>query len=211
MDIDDANNEGHELRRQLEQTNERTGQRTWGFVIYRCTYGDDDAWARFMKIVNERVRESLEAYDTPELMETLDWPVQEDRATLEGASKDVVRQHFRRWVAGAPGHDDPFSPRFRYCIQVDAESLKSVVTDAPQPPEPDLDSIGCVNMIEGDWTLDEDEEEDDGGEEIEGCTQHNVGWIRVPVCGLAPRTYSMFGDDAGWDICYVRPPDVTVP
>jgi len=44
----------------------------WGFVIYRCTYGDDNSWNRFTNIVNERVRESMEFWDTPELMETLD-------------------------------------------------------------------------------------------------------------------------------------------
>lgn len=24
----------------------------WGFVVYRCTYGDEQAWREFMKIMN---------------------------------------------------------------------------------------------------------------------------------------------------------------
>jgi hypothetical protein len=73
MDSHDRNNEGLVLKHQLQES----CQSTWGFVIYRCTYGHDTSWARFMTIVNERVRESMYFYNTPELMATLDWSVQE--------------------------------------------------------------------------------------------------------------------------------------
>lgn len=78
---------------------------------------------------------------------------------------------------------------FKYCIHVDAESIKSVVENAPQPPAPDLSPVGYVNLIVADWTLDEDEDED----EIEGFTQRDdVGWMKVAVDGLAPRTYGKY-------------------
>lgn len=32
----------------------------WGFVIYRCTYESDTDWARFMDLLNTRVRLNLE-------------------------------------------------------------------------------------------------------------------------------------------------------
>ena len=63
----------------------------WGFVIYRCTYGDDARWARFMDILNARVRQSLEFEGALDLMNSLDWTVQED-PTLQDASKDEVRK-----------------------------------------------------------------------------------------------------------------------
>lgn len=34
----------------------------WGFVIYRCTYGDDDAWQRYMKCFEENVHDGLELH-----------------------------------------------------------------------------------------------------------------------------------------------------
>ena len=140
-------------------------------------------------------------------METLDWSVQQDRALLDGASTDKVRQHFRDWAASATGQQHSVAPRYRYCVHVDNESLKSIVNDALQPPAPDFEPIGYVNIICADCALDEDESED----EIEECTQNDVGWMKVPVDGLAPRTYSMLGESGRWEICYVRQPDIAIP
>lgn len=49
--------------------------------------------------------------------------------------------------------------------------LKSILDDAPQLPEGDLEVIGYVNMICADRTSKEDEEED----EVEGCTKYDGG------------------------------------
>lgn len=81
------------------------------------------------------------------------------------------------------------------------------MNDAPQPPAPDLELTGYVNIICADWSF----EEDEGKDVIEGCTQNDVGWMKVPVDGLAPRTYSMLGMSGGWETCYVRPPGVAIP
>jgi hypothetical protein len=35
--------------------------------------------------------------------------------------------------------------------------------------------------------------------------------MKVAVDGLAPRTYRYARESGGWEICYVRPPDVVVP
>lgn len=37
-----------------------TGLHEWGFVIYRCTYGDDEAWKRYMECLEENVVRGLE-------------------------------------------------------------------------------------------------------------------------------------------------------
>lgn len=64
----------------------------WGFVIYRCTYEDDAAWARFMEHLNTRVRLNLQEDGAEELFERIDWDVQDDRDVLDGAGPNQVRQ-----------------------------------------------------------------------------------------------------------------------
>ena len=41
------------------------------------------------------------------------------------------------------------NPRYTYFIGVDEGALKSVVYDAPQPPEKDMDCVGYVNFVAG--------------------------------------------------------------
>lgn len=43
----------------------------------------------------------MDNYGTFELMQTLDWAVQDDPAELDGASKEMVRQRFRDWATAA--------------------------------------------------------------------------------------------------------------
>lgn len=42
----------HKIETQLD---EHIGT-TWGFVIYRATYGDDQAWARFLSLLKEQTQ-----------------------------------------------------------------------------------------------------------------------------------------------------------
>jgi len=148
LDMDDRMNEGLILQHQLQAA----GHEKWGFAIFRCTYADDAAWRRFMAIVNTRTRASLEYYGTPELLHSLEWSVQEDPSSLDGAGTDVVRRRFAEWVAGAMRREANasrgFATRFQYCLHVDAAALKSVVHDAPQPPDPDLGNVGFVNVVD---------------------------------------------------------------
>jgi len=45
----------------------------WGFVIYRCTYGDDSAWDRFMHCLNAHKDVVLKiTYDDKYLAQCLD-------------------------------------------------------------------------------------------------------------------------------------------
>lgn len=37
-----------------------TGLHEWGFVIYRCAYGDNEKWQRYMKYFEENVHAGLE-------------------------------------------------------------------------------------------------------------------------------------------------------
>lgn len=62
-----------------------------GFTIYRLTYNDDEAWARYMDHVNTRVRLNLEQQGAGDLFAHIEWDVQQD-AALEDADEDMVRE-----------------------------------------------------------------------------------------------------------------------
>ena len=85
-----SSNDTDDIRSELQKYN----QSTWGLVIYRCTYGDEAKWARFMTILNERSRAFLKSNDNLEdLMTSLDCSVQED-PSLDGASINEVRRFY---------------------------------------------------------------------------------------------------------------------
>ena len=78
----------------IREVLQRNPDLKWGFVIYRCTYDDDEKWARFMDHVNTRVRLNLEEEDegAGNLAERIDWDVQEDREALADAGPSRVRE-----------------------------------------------------------------------------------------------------------------------
>lgn len=38
-----------------------------------------------------------------------------------------------------------------------------------------------------------------------------MGWMKVALDGLAPRTYSLLEENDGWEMNYVPPPEIPVP
>jgi hypothetical protein len=94
----------------------------------------------------------LEIYNGLDMMDSLSITVFEDRSILDGASTSVVvREHFKQWAATAPqqeqGTGPALSQRYRYCVQVDAVALESVIHDAPSPPQPDTISDGFMEGL----------------------------------------------------------------
>ncbi|TDZ18889.1 hypothetical protein Cob_v008346 [Colletotrichum orbiculare MAFF 240422] len=115
-----------------------TGIHTWGFVIYRCTYDDDELWDRYLAQLKSLCHDELVNDKRAELLEPhLDWVVVEDPATLDNASRFQVRKHFNQWVAeqnvplhAAKNYINCFPiqlPRFRYCLYVDKQCLETVI------------------------------------------------------------------------------------
>lgn len=125
------------------------------------------------------------------MWESLDMKVFEDRSTLDGASKDYVREQFREWGESAPQQEQSSeadagrSQRYRYCLQVDEASLRSVV-DAP--PRGGPYKMGHVNLINKDrdhrWVRPM------GGDypEIEGSTEADTGWYVEVDFRISHRT-----------------------
>jgi hypothetical protein len=222
----DEGNSGLQIKRFFKHL----GHKHWGFIMYRCTYGDDDAWAKFMTILHKCVRESLEECGTEEFMDSFDCTVREDPSVLDGASKALVRQRFLEWRASSDAEAERISsdsqpilvqgyastPRYGYCIHVDEEALQSVL----RARHPDTD--GYVNLIQADWAVPDEEEQEkirqefqtddaleEGEEPIEGCRMYDVGWLKIHLGAVMPSAYAkLHGGD--WDLSYARPPDISM-
>jgi hypothetical protein len=197
----------------------------WGFIFYRCTYKDDNAWKRFMEIARQRAELNLEADKGIDIRKRLELTFREDRLSFDAATIDQVRDHFKSWVKqDDPSHrlhtiteeqGDGASPiltsRYVFAIHVDAESLHSVVMEAPSPGKPDNGGIGYVNLVDSLWDPNpplqcpedaefEHDEHEDG----------DIGYMRVCIDGLHPAVYSLLSDRSNHYVFYKSPPEVLV-
>lgn len=200
----------------------------WGFVIYRCTYEDDHGWDRFKQIIYERTQREMQESDTPEAADSLEWTFVEDRTTLDGASRAKLRDRFNQWAAQAIVTKQPRAqaetqieptfgiPRYNYFIQVDEEALKSVLA-APD----DLYGEGYVNFVDSQWRplagrsfhgKPYDSIEDEVFDEIDGCTEENVGYMRIASGMIDAAWYDTVVDfpGGGWYLYYKRPPEIVL-
>ncbi|PGH05805.1 hypothetical protein GX51_02778 [Blastomyces parvus] len=190
----------------------------WGWVIYRCTYGDDKAWAQFQQIVTERSRKRLAEPDVPaEVANSVEWTFVSDPTTLDGASRDQLRARFSAWAAEAEKSEQPRaggkqpywmrSQRYMYFIQVDEESLRSVVEGDPD----DIMDGSWVHIVRADDPDDPDfngraeaGEEDD--EEVE-----DESWMMIAADMIGPDFYDVLGGGSdSWYAFYSPPPGFVV-
>lgn len=207
----------------------------WGFVIYRCTYQDDHAWERFKQIIHERTQKFLKRSDTPEaaksLADSLEWIFVEDRTALDGASRSQLRERFKEWAAHAIVTEQPRAQaetkqdpeptfgilRYHYFIQVDEEALQSVLA----APKLDLYGKGFINFVDSRWKplgdrpsrsiIEDIEDEDEGFDPIDGCTEENVGWMRFAASTAFDTEFHVSVFDypgGGWYVSYKRPPEI---
>ena len=63
-----------------------------GFVVYRCTYDSDSDWEKLVTYLTTSVRSRLEEEELGDVADRLDWNVQQDPASLDGASFGTVRK-----------------------------------------------------------------------------------------------------------------------
>lgn len=70
----------------------------WGWVFYRCTYDDDDGWARFKDIINDTSRQGSEYYEYPGILDKMKWTFLEDKERFDRASTATLCSHFLEWV-----------------------------------------------------------------------------------------------------------------
>jgi hypothetical protein len=68
-------NDADRIERQLQED----GHRTWGFVIYRTTYANDDDWTEFLKRLRFRMEETFDGYYGRDILDLCTLTVLEDR------------------------------------------------------------------------------------------------------------------------------------
>jgi hypothetical protein len=87
------------------------GSDPWGFVTYLCTYGNDEAWERMVKLIKDSLQGQAKQktivnhggkdWDDLEVQHLLwrhELTLIEDRDKLDGATSHEVRDHFIHWV-----------------------------------------------------------------------------------------------------------------
>tara|TARA_R110002060_G_scaffold32702_6_gene43343 strand:+ start:1151 stop:1441 length:291 start_codon:yes stop_codon:yes gene_type:complete len=73
----------------------------FGFMIYRCTYSDNAAWALLLSIIEREATERIENLGPGRdwLGAYLEWTVVKD-PTLDGAAQEEVKRRFDEWADG---------------------------------------------------------------------------------------------------------------
>ncbi|KAH6629735.1 hypothetical protein C7974DRAFT_359712 [Boeremia exigua] len=187
----------------------------WGWVIYRCSYADDKVWAQFRTRIESKSRRDIAESDAPEISDSLEWKWVEDRATLDGASTAALRDRFRAWVVNEVAQqpaDQDFGDvsRLRYFIKIDEEVMQSL----PGFLEKRWSAEAFVKIVKADWEplCEEFDHEKDIYEPIEGCTEKDVGWMRIaPEMVNAEFYYALDGYEPAWDdMFYQRPPHIVL-
>lgn len=198
------------------------GHKYWGYIVYRCTYGDDAAWSAFIDHLREEARYDVKYVGHEEMMDSLNFAVRDDPSLFQGASKAFVRQHFKAWTRSAAADeeldssvpnaqpimldDEGVTTRYEYCLYIDDDSLYSIIDKDTKLPK--TASAGHVNIIKASWAVPTDPEEiqemyeehgadDPGGEgeePVEGCTMRDIGWMKADTAGLMPEMYSKLID-----------------
>ncbi|KAK6833574.1 hypothetical protein PG987_008268 [Apiospora arundinis] len=182
----------------------------WGFVIYRCSQGNEAAWLRLLQALRNQVQESLRFYIRQDMLESHDLHVIDDETLRSGATSHQVRDHFRSWVQAdledrlrpdaADLQDDVgwwravSTPRYEYCLFVDELCLESV-------DHPGVDSP-VVKLLHKNWESPYSPQErnynahapfHDGSTEYD---EEDVGWMYMPVQDYLGK-YSLLGKATG--------------
>lgn len=112
-------------------------------------------------------------------------------------------------------------------MQVDKESLRTIVGDAPRPETVDKVKSAWVRLIDADWEYDAaaslradlghgmtlsmampSEKDQWEYPAIEGITTRSVGWMKIRYQSAQSNTYADAGEPNWWVTSYCRPPVV---
>jgi hypothetical protein len=115
--------------------------------------------------------------------------------------------------------------RYRFCVQIDNDALQSNLSRGSLMREDDA----WLNLVEADWDLEailaqRAEDRIEGIEsgldpegfdecieffpEIEGCSEENIGWMRVQLQDLVPGFFAKLRQPDMPGYLYVRPPNI---
>jgi hypothetical protein len=191
--------------------------KTWGFVIYRCSYTSNKDWKRFMELFKQQANEAMAIhFRTPDPAKTLSCTIIED-PSLNKATTTQIRFAFTNWIISPeaeleilphlkqqtvqPRNPDPeeerlmsrlwLAPRYHFCIQVDEIALNSMLKYGESKGH----YRGHVNLVNACWEIPMPEEW-----ELKEAADLEINLFdegEEPIEGC--RLY-----DVGWMRCYVR-------
>lgn len=198
----------------IDEVVQYEGHSSWGFVIYRCTYGDDDGWQHFMENLKVELEESCRLHNAADFFAKHLWTVFDDKTQFDGASTHDTRQHFRAWRQHAQREEQgtdfthfQYAPRYAFFLHADSQAVQDLLAiDRPV----DLLDSGAVNLVSADFgqaATAVQTPQDGSYEPIEGCTDYHVGFLRMP-CQLYLPMYRMCMSPEQWRAAYTRPPAI---
>ncbi|KAL6228616.1 hypothetical protein BDW75DRAFT_226611 [Aspergillus navahoensis] len=206
----------------IERNMQDDGFRCWGITIYRTTYKSDSDWEEFLRRFLGRVRKTLAYYDGLDMWDSFRPTVMEDKNRFDGATPALIRDAFKEWAVTACETEQgvtyeraewAFTARYRLCIMVDEEALRSVL-DIPVEELNKYNDTGFVVLINGRWVPEMDPcelvegEEDDEYEPLYGCTMEDVGRMKVRYSRAQIVASSTMRNGSDWDLEYRRPPAI---
>jgi len=174
--------------------------KTWGWVVYRTTYSDDEKWRQFNEEFQKRVREiTLSVKGGEHHNQYLDFPVRSDANKYNNATAAQLRADFIKWrESDDPLQEQDIGPekrnmlqgnRYSYFIRVDEAAMQSLLDYIADGEDISVWSA-WVDLVHVDWPESEggakELEKDDGYPPIEGITTYHVGFQRVPIMDLYP-------------------------
>lgn len=121
---------------QIHYLLQKCNHNKFGFPIFRTSYKhDNDLWSAYIEgLYHSSLECTLEYFGRKERLGPFFYcPVIEDRATLDGASKDQIRERFKEWVKDTSDARDGNgavkmwkndAPTYQYCLMVDEECLE---------------------------------------------------------------------------------------
>jgi hypothetical protein len=202
------------------------GHRYWGYVIYRTTYANDDDWDKFVQRLKFWIERAFERCNGRDILDLFKLTVFSDQAQFDGADTAAIRAHFKQWAETAWSEEQKLdksgldtwpplqmtqNPRYHFCIQVDEVSLRSCLETAA-PPSLQGFGEGWVKLISKNWIPMRNDPRAPARwptyEPIEGVTEHDVGWMKVPYHQVMQEFYSGTPRENGWSYEYCRPPRV---
>ncbi|KAK2803671.1 hypothetical protein FQN50_006887 [Emmonsiellopsis sp. PD_5] len=139
--------------------------KTWGFVVYRCSYSDEEAWQQMLELIKGHVVTYLEGEGMEDLWLSHELVIREDRERFDGASPAVVRADFERWVKG------------------EMEKLPKSLEEAAERREQEEEEE------------EEDEDEDEDGEGGADNSNKSYEELKTQIASATRYNFCVFVDD----------------
>ncbi|PYI09715.1 hypothetical protein BO78DRAFT_415274 [Aspergillus sclerotiicarbonarius CBS 121057] len=200
---------------------------SWGLPIFRTTYGNDDLWKLYLETLYRGSYRSLQRFGKEStLFPHFYCPVIED-PSLEGASKNAIRETFAKWVTdtseerdgrGALKMRQKQAPPYIACLMANAYCLERFAEARDEEQRDEAPIIVYKGWHRPEWTdgeihkeIDEyqdpediyvpDESELIFFEEIDGSRAPVLGWMFAEISAI-PDLYNDLATNASYDAFY---------